>query len=84
MSTTNSAYRPIRGRTSPPLAHRSASLRGARRRGQGVDKAWTSPAVHDSALTEIGPGRVQLISEPRQVDFGSDAIGLTRVSTASA
>ena len=31
-----------------------------------MDKAWTSPAVLDSALTEIGLGRVQLISEPRQ------------------
>ena len=27
---------------------------------------WTSPAALDSALTEIDPGRVQLISQPRQ------------------
>ena len=30
-----------------------------------MDKAWKSPAVHDSALTQIDLGRVQLISEPR-------------------
>ena len=31
-----------------------------------MDKTWESPAAHDSALTQIGTGRVHLISEPRQ------------------
>ena len=39
MSSTNSAHRGIRGRTSPPLAHRPASITGVRRRGQGVDNS---------------------------------------------
>ena len=42
-----------------PTAPPALQVRGA------VDKAWTSPAALDSALTEIGPGRVQRISEPR-------------------
>ncbi len=43
-----------------PTAPPASEVRGA------VDKTWTSPAALDSALTQIGPGRVQLISEPRQ------------------
>ena len=37
MTTTNSVHRRMRGRTFPPLAHRAASSRGARHRGQGLE-----------------------------------------------
>ena len=39
MIPTNNTCHRIQGRTSPPLAHRAARLRGARHRGQGVDKS---------------------------------------------
>ena len=43
-----------------PTAPPASEVRGA------MDKAWTSAATLDSALTEIGLGCVQLVSEPRQ------------------
>ena len=66
MTTTNSAHRRIRGRTSPPLAHRSASLRGARRRGQGVDKSGCARFSTHTNRSWACP-----------VDFGAKTLGCT-------
>ena len=73
-----SAHRRIRGRTRPLLAHRSASMGDARRRGQGVDR---------SGCTRFGTHG----NRPRAcpVDFGAMAPGIpgqirSRRSTMSA